>query len=241
MKKNVLFFLSIFISVLSYGIGHSNFNMATKGNSLPVFEAVEKGHTYVSINDYMAKFVKYPEGTESFGLMGTSVVEFVVTATGKLTDFRVINSISNDIDQEMIGVLQGTSGNWNPGFTNGKPVDMKREVSVVFKPNKNYNLNDIARKSQIKGDEKLLVEKDPKKAIKYYSRAISLLPYEESFLAIRGLCKYELGDEKGARKDWDRIIYLNNYNSAVFHFKAVHLNPAMKNLKGFAKLSELLN
>lgn len=46
------------------------------------------------------------------------------------------------------------------------------------------------------------------------------MPNDESFLVIRGMCRYELGDKTGACQDWKRIkvlgglesdFYLNNF------------------------------
>ena len=238
MKNKVLFLLGMAMSVVSYGHSYPQIQMEEMGITPPEFKGVENGYKIESIDNYLKKFVKYPQGTENFGLIGTEVVEFVVITTGELTDFHVINSISSDMDEEVIQLLRKTSGKWSPGSINGKPVDMKQEVSVVFKPNNNYDLTKIAKNFQEKGIEMLLVEKNPKKALKYYNRAISLLPYKESLLASRSLCRYEVGDEQGARQDWDRIISL--YKSGNPQFQPANLNPAMKHLKGYSEMSQLL-
>ena len=236
MRKIVFVFMSIVILLMTPELSP----LYGAGPQLPEFSLVVKGQRFESIGAYITKFMKYPEGTDGFGILGTIVIEFTVNTSGELSEFQVINSVTSAMDQEVIRVLQETSGAWVPGWMNGKPAQMKREVSVVLKPNDNYNLDDIASKSQVKGDEQLLVEKNPKKALRYYDRAVSLLPYQQDFLAARSLCKYELGDEEGAREDWNRIIYLNKYNSDVFHFSASNLNPSMKQLSGYAKLSSLL-
>ncbi|HEC42098.1 MAG TPA: hypothetical protein ENI20_04645 [Bacteroides sp.] len=238
MKNKVLFLLGMTMSVMTYGHSNPAFRLKEMGNTPPEFKLVGEGHETKSINEYLAKSVQYPQGTASFGLLGTEVVEFVITASGELTDLHVINSISLDIDKEVIKVLQETSGKWNPGIINGVPANMKQEISVVYKPNANYNLDKIANNFYSKGIDKLLVDKDPKKALKNFNRAVSLLPYEESFLAARSLCKFELGDEVGARQDWDRIITL--YKSANPQFRASKLNQEMNHLKGFAEMSQLL-
>ena len=117
---------------------------------------------------------------------------------------------------------------------------MKREVSVVFVPNKNYDLEAIAKKSQEKGDEKLIAEKDAKKAERMYSRAISMIPYDQEILASRGLAKYEMGDVEGAKADWQRIAYLNNYNPAVFSFSSSQMDVSMQALSGFPTMKSML-
>jgi hypothetical protein len=237
MKKNVLLFLGIVISVMSYGLPPPYLELVNDGTNQPTFTAVHEGHTYKSISDYLIKSMEFPEGSMGFGLLGSEVVEFVVTADGGLTDYQVINSISTNIDEEVIRVLKETSGTWTPAIKNGRPVAMKSEVSVVFKPNDNYNLTEIAEKLGEKGAEELLVKMAPKKALKLYSRALLMRPYEEKFLAARSLCKYEMGDVQGARKDWDRIIYLSQSGNS--QFKPANLDPALKHLQGYAQLSDL--
>ncbi len=238
MKNKVLFLLGLAMSVVAYGHYNPSIPLKEMGKTAPEFKVVEEGQEMASINVYLAKSVQFPQGTESFGLIGTEVVEFVVTATGEVTNLRVINSVSFNMDEEVTKVLKETSGKWTPGSINGVPVEMKQEVSLIIKPNTNYDLNKIANNFYQKGINKLLVGNDPQKALKNFNRAVSLLPYEESFLASRSLCKYELGDKDGARQDWDRIISL--YKAAIPQFHPAELNQEMKHLKGFAEMSQLL-
>ncbi len=237
MKKFMIFLLSMLLFTSSFGSTMSN-PPATV--ILPEIMMVESGNTYVSITTYMAKHVRYPEGTDSFGLIGTTIVEFTVSTTGDLSGYTILNSITSAVDDEVIRVLKETSGNWRPGTIDGKPSNMKREVSVVFVPNKNYDLEAIAKKSQEKGDEKLIADKDPKKAERFYTRAISMIPYDQVTLASRGLAKYELGDVEGAKADWQRVAYLNDYNPAVFNFTSSQLDMAMQALSGFSSLKSML-
>lgn len=51
-----------------------------------------------SIGDYLNKNIEYPVSAASYYKQGTAVVQFVVTADGELTDFRIINSVCPIID-----------------------------------------------------------------------------------------------------------------------------------------------
>ena len=175
----------------------------------PATEVVVHGQEAASINEYLFQHVEYPLATAQKHYMGTEVVRFKVSAEGELSSYEVINSVSPEIDEEVIRILATTSGNWIPGTINGIPSAQTREVSMVFKPHPKYDLVRDAREYQDKGNRMMFIKDHPGRAIKYYNRAVKLLPYEESILAARCLCRYEMGDQKGALEDLDRIIALN--------------------------------
>jgi len=235
----------IFLLALILISGMLSTELSVKANPVsaeakPSFKTDRDGRSFSNIRTYMARYVKYPEGSDSFGLIGTTVVEFTVTTTGNVTDIKVLNSISKSSDAEVIKVLKTTNGKWKPGSKNGSASNMKTEVSVVFKPNVNYNLDAIALKSKTKGRKLMLEDKDYAKALKSYNKAVQLSPYELSFIAERGLCKYESGDVNGAMADWNRIVYLNKFDPMRFHFFPAHVDPALSSLKGFSKLKSML-
>ena len=208
MKAKVIFILCMILSVITFG-------QNSKSNSLeeievipptfPEAESICQGKNVESINDYLSNNIEFPQMSVNSGLQGTEVIQFVVTPKGELTDFNVINSVSSEIDKEVIRVLEVTSGLWKPAHINGEPVAMVKEVSLVFKLNEKDDFKVMAKKFANQGNKMLFIKKDPKRALKYYDMGITLLPNEESLLATRGLCKYELGDEEGARRDWNRI------------------------------------
>ena len=44
-----------------------------------------------------------------------------------------MNSLSPQIDAEMIRVLKTSNGMWKPGQNNGEPMTMETEVALVIK------------------------------------------------------------------------------------------------------------
>ena len=168
-----------------------------------------KSELFESINDFLINAVQYPSQSKNMGLQGTEVVEFKVTTDGRIKEFAIVNSISTEIDHEVIRVLKITDGKWKPGLANGEPVEMKKEVSVTFIAASEKELIKEAKDLQERGNRWMFVKNNPEKAIKYYDQGIRLLPFEESLLAARGLCKYELGDTEGALADWQRINGIN--------------------------------
>jgi TonB family protein len=187
-----------------------------------------------SINEFLQKHVEYPAEADNWKLQGTEVVQFVITPEGKLTNFTVINSVSSEIDKEVIRVLELTSGNWIPGTINGKPVSMETEVSMAFMRNSNDDFVEMAKWNMNKGNELLFLKNQPKKALKFFDYAINFLPGNETIHGIRGLCKNQMGDEKGASRDWDRANILAERNGKTFDFKNLAVNS--NNLENFEKM-----
>jgi TonB family protein len=166
------------------------------------------------INNYLSKHVNFPEKAELRRMEGTEVVQFTVTTEGNVTDFIIINSICKEIDYEVIQALQQTKGMWIPGFNNNEPVEMTKEVSMVFylddgtsKPTHEI-FSEKATEYFNTGNINLFEKHNVKKAMKSYAMGVNYLPYDKSLLLWRGMCRYELGDKEGAREDWSRIITL---------------------------------
>jgi tetratricopeptide (TPR) repeat protein len=229
------------ISVITFG-------QNSKSNSLeeievipptfPEAELIFQGKNVESINDYLSNNIEFPQMSVNCGLQGTEVIQFIVTPKGELTDFNVINSVCSEIDREVIRILEVTSGLWKPAHINGEPVAMVKEVSLAFKLNEKNDFRVMAKKFAKQGDKMLFIKKDPKRALKYYDMGITLSPNEESLLATRGLCKYELGDEEGARRDWNRIPTLKDNRN--IHFEPNLLTNDFRELSGFAELKQIL-
>jgi hypothetical protein len=100
---------------------------------------------------------------------------------------------------------------WLPGYNNGKPVDMTKEVSMVFCLERKTaeSIQELFTEKATNyfnsGTKALLEKKNPKKALKFYNWGANYLPNDNSLLLMRGLCRYELGDTEGAFDDWNRV------------------------------------
>jgi hypothetical protein len=204
------------------------------------FEMLTQGKPCASLNDYLRGCACYPEECIKQRVEGTEVVEFVVTPGGQLTAFYVVNSLSPEIDAHVISLLKKTSGMWSPGKIDKKIVPMRTEVSVVFKWNefKDLEPTDFYKKAKMhfdKGSRQLLVLRKPGKAIKHFNAGIRYLPKDESLLMLRGICRYELGDENGALTDWERMKELENSRS-----KFQEYTGRLNEFKGYGILSELV-
>lgn len=195
---------------------------APKFTGTLVFPKVTNENELSPLKDYLLKNIQYPEESKRIGKEGTEVVQFVVTPEGELTDFNIINSVSREIDEEVIRVLKTTNQMWKPGMNNETPVAMEKEVSVVF----NISTNDSqfsnanffiqAKKNFDIANKKFFIKENNKSALRYYDRAILYLPNDKALLVTRGMCRYELGDNKGACQDWNRVKTLGGSESKEF-------------------------
>lgn len=213
----------------------------------PVFTGVQKVVTvpesavnYDPLEAFLIDNFNYPDAAVECQIEGTGIVQFTVHSNGKLADFRVINSVCPAIDQAFIKVLKSTEGMWNPGFNNDKPTAMETEVSMMFVANQTIRQNPQAyfmtnaKKLCAKGNKLFLANGKVKKALNFYDKSIKYMPYETSSLLMRGLCRFELGDEKGACSDWNRINAIGRYDA----------DPFIENLcglKGYAEMTQILN
>lgn len=235
MKRAVVFILFMIISVITFGQEKKQYSDEIKGVTVspPRFTGNEELKTNInekeisSLNAYLAKHFEYPENSIALHEEGTEVVQFVVTPKGELTDFNVINSVSPEIDKEVLRVLKSTNRMWKPGSNNGEPVAMEKEISMAIKfkgiHEKIDYINDFVELAQqyfVKGNKKMILKKDSKSALKYYDYAMRYVPNDKALLITRGMCRYEVGDNNGACEDWNRFktlggmecdTYLDNF------------------------------
>lgn len=232
MKTRVIIAACILMATVSFAQNQ-------KINEIEVVAPKFKSELYQSVNEYLSNNFEYPGETKNIGLQGTEVVQFIVTPNGDVKDYKIINSVSPDADRELIRVLEATNGKWEPGTTNGNPVNMKTEVSVAFFLHSAEDMVKKARNYQQKGNTWMFEKNNPEKAIKFYNRGIVLLPNEESLLAMRSLCYYQLGNEKEARHDWERINTLSETNNTTPTIE--NIMDLNQNIKGFAQMIKTIN
>lgn len=95
-----------------------------RGGGLPEFR------TWVQQN------VKYPQIALENGIQGNVVIQFVVGADGKMTNFKVLQSPDKTLSDATIDVLKKANemkNGWKPGKQRGKPVKVSFTLPVAFK------------------------------------------------------------------------------------------------------------
>ncbi len=208
--KNLMYLAGILLAINSFGQVQE---MKDDQFQMPCLNMVSSGYPEQNIDDFLRKNVNYPEISVERKTQGTEIIQFTVTPEGRLIKYKVINSVSPEIDKELFRVLRLTNGKWTPGMQDSKAVEMKYEISVnFFLYPKQFIVADANDYLQ-KGNKLMYSKQKPRKAMYYYDKGITLLPNNETLLAARGLCKYRLGDKKGANRDWNRLKVLAQRNN----------------------------
>lgn len=210
MKAKI--FISLILLIGSFlGMGQNqtiNLPESVITASAPEFKGSKLSDGQSMLKNYLLSHMEYPESSLQWNEEGTSVVQFLVTAKGEVTEVKVINSVSRDIDREVERVLISTSGLWKPAIENGQPVAKVREVSIVFAPgelNPEQKFFKEARACLAQGNKQFFLKNNSKNALYFYDRAVRYIPNDKGLLATRGMCRYQLGDRAGACSDWIRI------------------------------------
>lgn len=102
----------------------------------PVFEVAEVMPEFPGGNralfEFIAENLKYPQKAIDNQTEGRVILQFVVDRQGKVNNIQVKRSIDPALDQAAIDVLRALP-DWKPGMQNGKPVNVRYTLPIVFK------------------------------------------------------------------------------------------------------------
>ncbi|GAB6010619.1 energy transducer TonB [Viscerimonas tarda] len=76
--------------------------------------------------------LKYPPKAAADSVQGRVFVGFVVSKDGSISSAKVIRGLSPETDAEALRVV-GLMPEWTPGEINGKPVDVRYTLPIIFK------------------------------------------------------------------------------------------------------------
>ncbi|WP_373513319.1 energy transducer TonB [Persicitalea sp.] len=80
---------------------------------------------------YIADNLKYPKTASEAKAQGKVFVTFVVTATGKLEDIRVLKGLGYGTEAEALRLVRAMPP-WNPGQLDGKAISVKYNLPITF-------------------------------------------------------------------------------------------------------------
>ena len=90
---------------------------------------------YPGGEDAMMAFIRnnlrYPAYETEVGIQGKAIVGFVVDEKGKISDVKVVRSVSRGIDQESMRVIK-LLPKFSPGMQGGRPVKVKFIIPMDF-------------------------------------------------------------------------------------------------------------
>jgi TonB family protein len=89
------------------------------------------------LNEYITKFLDYPEYAKEKGIQGTCNVSFVITESGLVTNVKVIKGINAEMDANAVKVIEKMNQYfydepWVPGYHDGKNVATKMVIPIKF-------------------------------------------------------------------------------------------------------------
>lgn len=100
----------------------------------PVY-GVEQMPQYPGGEEALMRYIKdnlrYPPAASSKGIQGKVICSFLIDASGKVTDIKVINGVDPALDAEAVRVVSGMP-NWIPGKQNGKDCAVQYALPVMF-------------------------------------------------------------------------------------------------------------
>lgn len=251
MKTLILLIPGLMITVFAFSQNNAQNDSKKSGTSetiAPIFAgnrnitADKQVDNRSVISNYLYNNINYPEEAISCCQQGTEVLRFTVLPSGNVANIKIVNSVCPKIDEEVIRVMSTTNGMWTPGSQNGLPVEMEKEILIVFHLDgfhlgtDNEYFTKKATSWYKRGNSALFEQKNPKKALKCFDNALRYKPHEDALLFARGMVKYELDDTEGARNDWNRMksLIARGENES-------NLNLTVENFKDFSGYSNILN
>ena len=115
----------------SFLIWKDNTFVREKVDSPPVYIGFDK-----EVQTTIAANTKLPVDVLVNGLLGKTLVSFIIDKAGKMNGFRVEASFHKDLNPEVLNACKLIDGTWLPAKVNGQPVDSKLFVIVdVVPPN----------------------------------------------------------------------------------------------------------
>jgi TonB family protein len=87
---------------------------------------------------YIYKNISYPDNARENGIEGSAIAQFTVSEYGHLYDIKIIRTVSEDIDEEVLRMMNDMNElpfRWASGKLNGDPVRVKMNMPVRFRLN----------------------------------------------------------------------------------------------------------
>jgi TonB family protein len=94
-----------------------------------------------ALRRYIMKEIEYPLTARQQGVEGRVDVQFVIGKDGSLTDVKAVDGIGSECDREAVRVMQNAPS-FKPGTQNGRPVNVRMVVPIVFKLDKGQRNKD---------------------------------------------------------------------------------------------------
>lgn len=81
---------------------------------------------------FLSSEIRYPNKARKKGIQGKVIIGFIVNENGTVSHVKIIQSVSNEIDDEAERVVKRMP-RWQPGMHDGIDVKVSYELPVMFK------------------------------------------------------------------------------------------------------------
>lgn len=129
--KKIFFVAIILLSTFSFLKAQT-----ASENKNKIYDFVEQMPEYIggydSMSVFLQKNLKYPVQAKKDSLQGKVSVQFIVDTIGVIEDVKIKKSLSKECDEEVIRVML-LMPPWKPGMLNGKPVNVRFLLPIIFK------------------------------------------------------------------------------------------------------------
>ena len=86
---------------------------------------------------YFTKEIQYPAAAKKKDIQGRVIVSFTIDSSGKIKDAKIIRNIHPLIDTEALRLVKNMP-DWKPAMIEGKAINSKQTIPVIFIYNQDY-------------------------------------------------------------------------------------------------------
>lgn len=107
-------------------------------DEMPVFPGGEE-----ALLQFISSNLKYSDAAREKSIEGLSIAEFIVEKDGTISNVKILRSIGNGTDEEVLRVI-GLMPTWQPGKQDDKTVRVEYKLPIRFKLTDESKTNDSA-------------------------------------------------------------------------------------------------
>jgi protein TonB len=92
-----------------------------------------KGGDREKFREWVSRNTNYPKNAQDSGIFGKVMLSFIIETDGSVDNVKILKGIGSIVDDEAIRAIK-SSPKWTPGTSNGRPVRVRYQISLLFRP-----------------------------------------------------------------------------------------------------------
>lgn len=85
-----------------------------------------------TFSSWIQRTMVYPQSAVQNRISGRMQVYFEISVTGEVTNVRILQGLSSELDREVTRVILSSNGLWTPGKQRGRPVRVQFNFPINF-------------------------------------------------------------------------------------------------------------